>query len=530
MVTHDIILRGLDLDGRGPEPTILRRVDQAFIPAILQTLRRDDGLTQLAASHMQRPVGAAPLKLFQPVHRVFHVAVCELICDTFGEPRFDPRYIDSAGLVMRRVTATDGAGQATAVQGWMDAGGVIKGWMRLDNETVDPDPKFRRPEISAGHPEITRRIALYRNGAQSQPVAESSTPLFVAPPDVCAATKKTLLYGLVSVASAEFSEAPTGPPSFDDRDLTGHISKYLRPSQIRSLPVPGQVLTVHRDASTGRRTIRVNGTAPSRAEQTALDTLTLLVQQLAVEFGAFGASSAAKNLYRVLNEIALPMPRGVSGAPVPAGDFLAQARGVLLERDADVQVTMPLQWPAIDEAQATKLLVAIKQAMQEQLATLSAGQKRFDERGRLYQLRAFARVVQQDDCPPTTIWSHPSPLFTIVPWYEPVTDPAPPPVQVALPNPFDRDAMKQLKPNVAFHVPRQLADFLESNSPDDMLSGDAKEGQGSIALDWICGFNIPFITLCAFIVLSIFLSLFNLVFQWLLFIKICIPFPRRDEG
>ena len=36
----------------------------------------------------------------------------------------------------------------------------------------------------------------------------------------------------------------------------------------------------------------------------------------------------------------------------------------------------------------------------------------------------------------------------------------------------------------------------------------------------------PVITICAFIVLNIFLTLFNLIFGWLFFIKVCIPFPK----
>jgi hypothetical protein len=65
-----------------------------------------------------------------------------------------------------------------------------------------------------------------------------------------------------------------------------------------------------------------------------------------------------------------------------------------------------------------------------------------------------------------------------------------------------------------------------------LLSGKSKdlmEGKGSadaIGISWICAFNIPTITICAFIVLNIFLSLLNLVFGWLFFIKICIPLPN----
>jgi hypothetical protein len=56
------------------------------------------------------------------------------------------------------------------------------------------------------------------------------------------------------------------------------------------------------------------------------------------------------------------------------------------------------------------------------------------------------------------------------------------------------------------------------------------EGEGStsgLEVGWICTFSLPIITLCAFIVLNIFLSLFDLFLRWMMFIKICIPIPKK---
>ena len=88
---------------------------------------------------------------------------------------------------------------------------------------------------------------------------------------------------------------------------------------------------------------------------------------------------------------------------------------------------------------------------------------------------------------------------------------------------MNREVLKALKPNVAFQMPAKLA---------GLLRGDAKklaEGEGTpldLKVDWICSFSIPIITLCAFIVLNIFLQLLNLIFWWLPFLKICIPVPK----
>ena len=92
-----------------------------------------------------------------------------------------------------------------------------------------------------------------------------------------------------------------------------------------------------------------------------------------------------------------------------------------------------------------------------------------------------------------------------------------------LPDPTDPNFRKNAKPNCSFAVPAGLMNSLSTKLPA-LSDGSAKPGPG-IKLDWICGFSIPLITICAFFVLNIFLTLLNLVFFWLPFIKICIPFP-----
>jgi hypothetical protein len=51
------------------------------------------------------------------------------------------------------------------------------------------------------------------------------------------------------------------------------------------------------------------------------------------------------------------------------------------------------------------------------------------------------------------------------------------------------------------------------------------ESSPSFELGFICSLSIPIITLCAFILLMIFVQLLNIVFWWLPFFKICFPIP-----
>ncbi len=94
-----------------------------------------------------------------------------------------------------------------------------------------------------------------------------------------------------------------------------------------------------------------------------------------------------------------------------------------------------------------------------------------------------------------------------------------------MPDLFDRAVLKTMKPGVAFAVPPKLARLLEGD-PKKLRDGEGDAGDG-LGLAWICSFSIPIITICAFIVLQIFLALLNLIFWWLPFLKICIPLPRR---
>ena len=78
-------------------------------------------------------------------------------------------------------------------------------------------------------------------------------------------------------------------------------------------------------------------------------------------------------------------------------------------------------------------------------------------------------------------------------------------------------------------LPKSLYDLINS-SPESFLDDkDAQLGANSLTIQWICSFSLPIITLCAFIVLNIFLSLFNIIFNWLMFIKICLPIPLPDN-
>ena len=504
-----------DVAGGGTRPLILQRSETDFIPATLEDLRTSAGRSQLGALLAQARDDAGRLKLFQPIQRQFHVALIESWCDTPGNPRIDPARVDEAGMVLRRVGAD---GQP---EGWMKSRGRVRGWTsvaRVGGGDADPGSAQRLRLGLTGVAGIDRQLTAIATANDDSLLSESVTSLYLAPPDVCADAGKTLFYGVVPTVSSELSEAA---PAFDSpgvdfgpqsANFQNHLVQALR-GQAMDLPSPGGT------ASAGWL---------AQADKTDADPtvarFVLLLRQLASEFNAFDGGAAVAPLRQALQAIDLPLVlRGGQTQPdtVAADVFLAQAADVVLGTDPGAAAPeMPASWPALSSAGAAALANALHDAMQARFVAVKGKQGRFDEPSARYQLRAFVRLKPDGACPARVVWTDYTDPFTIAAWYEGA---GAPPVQILLPDPSDRKLLKALKPNVSFVVPPSLQSLL-GGSATDQLKGTLSNSP--LGLTWICSFNIPIITICAFLVLNIFLSLFNIVFGWLFFMKICLPFPK----
>jgi hypothetical protein len=495
---HDIVLKPLAAS------MIVTASEQDFVAAILKDAKDVVWRSNPAARAPARQNGV--IALSQPIHKSFNLVLLEAACEAPGGPRLDPRKIKDAGLVLRRHSDK-------GLEGWMSDGPAKRGWLALGPMAEDPDPVSREAPRS-GHAGLDQIIAGRRAGAQ---LAEQVFPLFPAPPDLCAALGKTILYGVIPVASAELSESPSPVPDYatlpaaEKTELDNHLSVYFKARQSASaLPLAGQVLSP--DWAKG-----------GNAVSTDASPIVLFLRQLAIECDAFGNSPQAKALMAVLSRVLLPVAldwRGEAVASVRASDFLAAAVPILLEGKVNSGgLAMPLQWPAVAPSLAAELMAAAYACISARFAEVTAKAGKFDEQGRRYQVRAFLRVASRKDCPPKIEWSKPSEEFTILPWWAG----AAPPIQVPLPDITD---FKSLKPGVAFQVPKGLANFLNKDL-SKVLSGGEPTGGTGLDIAWLCSFSIPIITICAFILLSIIIGLLNIVFWWLPFVKICLPMPKR---
>lgn len=64
---------------------------------------------------------------------------------------------------------------------------------------------------------------------------------------------------------------------------------------------------------------------------------------------------------------------------------------------------------------------------------------------------------------------------------------------------------------------------LKKGASEEVLPDDDPKGLG---IQWICSFSIPIVTIVAMILLMIMVSLLNIIFFWLPWIRICLPFPK----
>ena len=517
-------------------PALLQRNDDDFIESTLADLRTSEGRQRLHGLRAITTDAQGTLKLFQPIQRQFHLALIEAWCDVPGTPRLDPAKVEAAGLVLRRL------GPGGQPQGWMRSHGRLRGWVpltRVGGDGHDPVAAHRLARQTTGVADIDHLLAGHTLAQPDSWLDEDVIALYVAPPDVCVQAGKTLYYGVVPTTSGELAEAEpvsgADDPSFGPRSalFRNHLVEALR-GEAMNLPYPGEVVragwfdaleALGDEPPEGvpqaqADALRNKASAQSRLMRRFL----MLLRQVTSEFDAFGSGPESTALRQRLHAIQLPLvlrPGETVRRHVRADDFLEKASTVLLEKGSvPGGVEMPESWPALSAADADALASSLHTGLQARFKAVKGKAGRYDEPGARYVLRAFVRLKSDCACAPRTVWSDYSEPFVIAPWYEGA---GAPPVQIPLPDPSDRKLLKSLKPNVAFVVPPSLQNLL-SGSAKDLMEG--KGSTGTMGITWICSFSIPIITICAFLVLNIFLTLFNIVFGWMFFLKICLPFPK----
>ena len=523
MVGHKVRLEGVRLPGAGEAqgPAALSILEQDFVGWLLERLPTEAGREELGGRDaFARRNKAGEPRLWQPVHRAFNVVLVHAFCEVEGLPRLDPRKILRAGVVVRRRVEGEPFG-------WVKAAGRILGWRPLPPDTTaetvawDPDPATRRQVAEGRNARILRKSALLSPATAEY--EETFAPLYPAPPEICKAFGRTLLFGYLPLTSSERSEADPPPEApFDTEAVLERLPVVLwRDGRRRDMPADERPA-----APLANATVRPEHAAnPSDALAVVLSAVSYLAQEpgLFTPSGEAGEADPTAELRGLLRARKVDLPNGDGGTE--SSDLYAvfeRIYDVLIRRAEETgTVRLPVRWPEFSEADEHQFAEAVRKAMQARWERLSPGETRFQDLSARYELRAFARIDCSDrGCPPETVWTRPSPPFEIVPWYESGETP---PTVVELPAPT-AEFMKNLKPNVAFKVPEEIQKFMSGLKLDALTEG--KKPGSKLGFGMICGFSIPILTICAFIVLQIFLVLFHILFWWLPFIRICIPFPK----
>jgi hypothetical protein len=511
MVEHAAFIRGVSLEGRlRTRPVLVAMHDTDFPARFFADLGRSSH-ERISSTSPAKHSSDGYIHLLQPVQRRVQVAMISLACESVGYPRLDPQRVLGAGIVVRRIPLDERTGvlrQDLTPEAWMQNSDGKFGWTRIkkSEEELDPDPAKRRT-LSSGQPELDRMLVAHLG---QKTLMESFTPAFVAPPDVCERLKKTIVFAVIPTASSDVADTPPAPPDYSDGSLKQQIPPLLLQGDHR-VPYAGQIVT---SQYMSIDFCNAHG---------ATDFLIFanLLQVVAIELGAFENTAEGNALLQALNRRSVTFE---DESTAKVGDFLAQANQALLQANG-TSLQMPVAWDSSSHDDEAAVLAAAQQCLQQRSASLAAPEGRYQDHTRLYRLRIFIRVQCEAGCPPKTLWSDYSDLFEIAPWYESAGLVGPP---VPLPRP-SLDFLKKARPNVSFVVPDSLMNAIQASTPSSPSAGS-----GQIGLSWICGFNIPIITICAFFVLNIFLVLLNLVFFWLPFVKICIPIPtaavRRAGG
>jgi hypothetical protein len=130
-------------------------------------------------------------------------------------------------------------------------------------------------------------------------------------------------------------------------------------------------------------------------------------------------------------------------------------------------------------------------------------------------------VYERGICDP--IISNPGPAFTFAKIFD--TDAPARKIRIEMPSIGLKDLRKH-KRGVAFQLPPDLNNLLNRVNPGMLKGGGLADAGAPLGIAVICTFSIPIITICALIVLFIFLLLLNIIFWWLPFIRICFPIPK----
>lgn len=493
-------------------PAVLRYASDAFMQDLASQLQTNPSVlaSNLAQpeSFRARPAGEpldwtsvpTQLKLYQPVHGHFYLVAASLVCRVTGLPdrAVNTAQNEKVSFVLRRVT-NDGE------QAWVTT--PTKGWQPIA-------------------------------AAQTNAVAAGEELLPMFPVNFMDKDyKRRLFVGLIPTSSREsFQAAPTLSPLLlpaDDPDLAKEQDARVQEVDSRVI-TPLKLLVT--PASTVFGGASSDPKVQARQQERELETSRFILLDLMDFFNIY-----LPNLWQQIK----------NGPPPPANDAGFAVYNDLANADADSgtkwRAALQQAWEQRkkitgEEAGEPTLNLNLKnskldpdQFLNDLKNALAAAPfpttptpnmsvppvpKIAPGDGSLYILRC---VYQRLNCGPLErdIVSNPTTEFAIAPFFD--FDAPSRPIRISMPVDTSIAGLRKFQKNVSFLISDKLRQQMEcATDLKKAMDGNLSCGD-QFDLGMICSFSIPIITICALLVLMIFLFLLNIIFWWLPFFRICIP-------
>lgn len=495
--------------------------------------------------HDQKPV----LRL--PAHRAFHLVSCEIICEQTGSPALCPKRITSAGFVIRRVNG--GREQA-----WMLEDGEALGWQEAPTELRDPDI-YRRLCASGVLQKRTEEPAY--SGEQTHPMHTLGTE------DDMGRTR-TLLFGFVPLGGFYYLRNNNATDAFDPVSL-----EEISQADAQLLPWPFGYRTASNQSDQTWLKVHSRPVDSGRPAKEMFELLRLLINRYHLGESNLPANSALENIAGQLWFFTTALPAELQDIEFTDQNqdkftpYRKMSLWAYLKACFDKGPDNPLvpwlinQETDIDRAggldhmgQLTKLPATsgsgklnrhlfmtaadaqnLRELLGQRLRDQALGKiqeiplPKFGQGVRdIFQIVPFVRFLN-DNGKEQIQWADDhsrSCLFRVAAPFDP---------QASRPSLIQMPSLADLKRGLAkgasMLTPGDTFDLISALNTKKGATADAvPEDPGpGLGIQWICSFSLPVITLVAMILLMIMISLLNIIFFWMPWVRICLPFPKIKE-
>lgn len=495
------------------------------------------GLPPVGTAGLGQSATITDLKLFQPVHQRFYLVTASLTCRLPGLPDHTVKATqgEKTTFVLRRLALPAGVSQPAAGQTYDEyawtTSGLVPGWIAADPASLAPGEEqnalfnFQFPfnggsrRLFGGLIPVGKRQSFVSGRAlQAQP-GGAPAPATADDPRKIDFQAKVLdpwadlvsWYGTLSTVTSDDDFASSEGSALILIDFATFLGTYL-PAVWAAVQDSSKA-----SALSGAGSDLYSALSATIGDMQHVGRYTLA--QALVLATSNGVPDAIENQTYSPGK-ALKLPTGYPG-PQLSDESDAALANLIGRPDSTSPITQrPIQTlveAALDQAGPAPASAVPPPAKDPQ-----------NPQGndwyviRCVYLRPQCAVMTLPGIP---VISRPSQPFQMASYFDP--DAPARMTTVALPVDTTPAALRKYPKGVGFMISDQLGQQMKRiQGLQQLMDGNVNNGDSSgYGLGMICSLSIPIITICAFLVLMIFLILLNIVFFWLPFFKICFPIP-----